>query len=180
MRVVGVMGSGTSAHEDLARPLGAYLARLGVHLLCGGGGGVMASVAKHFRAAGTQGLVVGIVPAARHASSSQRPLPPSGSPNPHVDLVIQTHLPARGADGTDLSSRNHINILSSHVVVALPGGGGTLSEIALARRYRTPIAVYRGSHPPLAGPAEPLLQATELYEIERFVEHHLDGPPTIP
>ena len=30
-------------------------------------------------------------------------------------------------------SRNHVNVLSSDVVVALPGGPGTLSELRLAR-----------------------------------------------
>jgi predicted Rossmann-fold nucleotide-binding protein len=33
------------------------------------------------------------------------------------------------------SARNCINVLSSHVVVACPGGAGTLSEIALALKY---------------------------------------------
>jgi predicted Rossmann-fold nucleotide-binding protein len=33
------------------------------------------------------------------------------------------------------SARNVINVLSSHVVVACPGGSGTISEIALALKY---------------------------------------------
>lgn len=46
--VVGVMGSGTSPHEDRASRLGCWLAKQGVHLLTGGGEGVMASVSKAF------------------------------------------------------------------------------------------------------------------------------------
>ena len=38
------MGSGTTPHADLAIPLGRALARMGVHLLTGGGGGVMEAV----------------------------------------------------------------------------------------------------------------------------------------
>jgi uncharacterized protein (TIGR00725 family) len=33
------------------------------------------------------------------------------------------------------SARNFINVLSSHIVVACPGGAGTLSEIALALKH---------------------------------------------
>ena len=37
------------------------------------------------------------------------------------------------------SARNCINVLSSQVVVACPGGMGTLSEIALALKYSKPV-----------------------------------------
>jgi predicted Rossmann-fold nucleotide-binding protein len=37
---VGVMGSGSAEHRELAEPLGQLLARLGVNLLTGAGGGV--------------------------------------------------------------------------------------------------------------------------------------------
>src|SRR5690606_16565050 len=40
--IVGVMGSGSSA-SALAEPLGAALAELPIHLLTGGGAGVMAA-----------------------------------------------------------------------------------------------------------------------------------------
>lgn len=43
-----------------------------------------------------------------------------------------THLPLSGPFGTEDRSRNHISILSSDVVVALPGGDGTSSELQLA------------------------------------------------
>jgi len=39
-------------------------------------------------------------------------------------------------------SRNHINILSATVIVALPGGPGTASEVRLAVGYGRPIIGY--------------------------------------
>ncbi|MGD9306411.1 MAG: hypothetical protein PVF79_19225 [Desulfobacterales bacterium] len=37
------------------------------------------------------------------------------------------------------NARNCINVLSSHVVVACPGGAGTISEIALALKNDRPV-----------------------------------------
>ena len=39
--------------------------------------------------------------------------------NRFVELPIRTHLHLSGAQGTELASRNHINVLSSDVVIAL-------------------------------------------------------------
>ena len=140
--VVGVMGSGSARHAHLAEPLGRALARLGVHLLTGGGAGVMESVSRAFSAVpDREGLVIGILPAgdARPDQANADPGSPPGYPNPRVELAIRTHLDARGDDGSGLRSRNHINILSSDVVIALPGSSGTASEVALAVRYRRPL-----------------------------------------
>ena len=71
-------------------------------------------------------------------------MPPPGYPNDFAEVVIQTHLATSGASGMDLTSRNHINILSSDVVVALPGGAGTLSEVQLANIYRKPTIAFLG------------------------------------
>ena len=46
--IVGVMGSGSHPHADLAEPLGRWLAAQGVHLLTGGGAGVMEAVSRAF------------------------------------------------------------------------------------------------------------------------------------
>ena len=95
----------------------------------------MTSVAEAFAAVpGRAGLVVGIIP----CSSGDAAVPKRGYPNPFVELAIMTHLPLSGADGTDDRSRNHINVLTSDVLVALPGGAGTGSEVALAVRYGRP------------------------------------------
>lgn len=133
--VVGVMGSGTEPHDDLAVPLGRLLAARGVDLLTGGGRGVMTSVSRAFaETPGRPGLVIGVLPGDPH--------PPPGYPNPWVEIVIRTHLPWSGERGTDLASRNHVNVLSSDAIVALPGGAGTVSEIVLALRYGRPLVAY--------------------------------------
>lgn len=147
--VVGVMGSGSARHAHLAEPLGRALARIGVHLLTGGGAGVMESVSRAFSAVpDREGLVIGILPAgdarpgranARSGRANGDPGTPPGYPNPRVELAIRTHLDARGDDGSGIRSRNHINILSSDVVIALPGSSGTASEVELAIRYRRPL-----------------------------------------
>src|SRR5262245_19792521 len=126
-RLMGVMGSGTEEHAVLAEPLGRWLAEQGLDLLTGGGGGVMAAVCRGFAAVPQRrGGSVGVLPAG----------PPRGYPNPWVDIAIQTHLPQRGEQGAGERSRNHLNVLSAHVIVVLPGGPGTRTEVELALRYR--------------------------------------------
>jgi uncharacterized protein (TIGR00725 family) len=132
------MGSGRHEHADRAEPLGRWLATLGVHLLTGAGKGVMEAVSRAFQAVPDRaGLVVGIAPCGK-APAEPRP----GYPNPFVELAILTHLPLSGTSGSDPLSRNHINVLSSNVLVALPGGRGTSSEVALALRYGRPVAAF--------------------------------------
>jgi hypothetical protein len=111
--IVGVMGG--AAAQDLviahARELGRLIAQKDWVLLCGGrDAGVMASAARGASVAG--GLVVGILPGEDTAGVA-----------PHVDVAIPTGMG---------DARNVINVLASHAVVALRGGAGTLSEVALA------------------------------------------------
>jgi uncharacterized protein (TIGR00725 family) len=164
--IVGVMGSGSESHPDLARPLGAWLASQPVHLLTGGGGGVMAEVGRAFAAvSGRAGLVIGILPAA----GPESPRPPSGYPNEWVELPIVTHLHQLGSAGRGALSRNHLNVLSSDLILALPGGAGTASEVALAVAYARPILAFvrtRGDIPAL--PAE-VASVSNLDEVEAFV-----------
>jgi len=139
-QTVGVMGSGTSEHEELARAIGELLADLGVNLLTGGGRGVMTSVSRAFTSRpGRTGICIGIIPC---ESESDRTTPKAGYPNAFVELPIYTHLPYSGDLGTHDLSRNHINVLSSAAIVALPGGEGTAAEVALAVRYRKPVIAY--------------------------------------
>jgi hypothetical protein len=51
-------------------------------------------------------------------------VPPAGYPNPWVEIIVRTHLPLQGKRGTELASRNHINIHSSDLIIALPGAAG--------------------------------------------------------
>jgi len=137
---VGVFGSGTSGHDEYADPVGVLLAESGVNLLTGGGRGVMTAVSRAFtQFAGPRGLCIGIIPC---AGENDRVTPKAGYPNEFVELAIYTHLPRSGPQGTDDLSRNHINVLSSNAIIALPGGAGTAAEVTLAIRYRKPVIVY--------------------------------------
>lgn len=139
--VVGVMGSGSETHEELAAQVGRVLAGEGVNILTGGGRGVMETVSRAFiRVRGQgHGRVLGIIPG---QSDGEETVERPEYPNPYVEIVIRTHLPLSGITGTSTMSRNHINILSSDVLVFLPGGDGTFSEYTLSKRYNKNIAGY--------------------------------------
>ena len=137
---IGVMGSGSEEFDDVAKPLGQLLARLQVNLLTGAGGGVMTSVSRAFtESPRVRGISIGIVPC---AGIHNRAKAKDNYPNPFVELPILTHLPYSGDQGQHDLSRNHINILSSAAVIALPGGPGTASEVELAVKYRKPIMAF--------------------------------------
>jgi len=111
--VIGVMGGAIVDEVALenARRVGELIAEHGWVLLSGGrDAGVMAASARGAGEAG--GLVIGILPGDTASNAA-----------PHVDVAIPTGMG---------DARNAINVLASHVVVALPGGAGTVSEVALA------------------------------------------------
>jgi len=118
--VIGVMG-GASADErtrGLARRLGQLVAEGGMVLLCGGRPeGVMDEAARGARERG--GFTVGILP-------GSDPDAAGGG----IDLAVATGMG---------NGRNVINVLSSDVVIACPGGAGTLSEVALALKCGKPV-----------------------------------------
>ena len=118
--IIGIMGGGSAGPDDLdkARRLGGLIAQNGWHLLNGGrDAGIMAASAEG--AAEKGGLTIGILPdeSTRQAS-------------PHILIPIVTGMG---------NARNCINVLTSDVVVACPGGPGTLSEIALALKNGKPV-----------------------------------------
>ncbi len=167
--VVGVMGSGEIEHAPRAEALGRWLATQRVHLLTGGGKGVMTSVSRAFHETPNRtGLIVGIIPC-RDQSTEPKP----GYPNPWVELAIYTHLYRDGIAGADSMSRNHINILSSDVVIALPGSAGTLSEIALAVRYGRPIAAYLEDRAEMPDVPQEVPIIGDLAGIQNFVRANL-------
>jgi predicted Rossmann-fold nucleotide-binding protein len=169
--VVGVMGSSTQSYADLAEPLGRWLATLGVHLLTGGGGGTMEAVSRAFAAVQPRaGLGVGVLPADLPDGIA---VPRAGYPNASVELAIFTHLPLSGITGTDPRSRNHINILSSDVVIVLPGNEGTESEMTLAVRYGKPVIAYFGDHEVDWRPPDGVPVARTLAEVESFVRANI-------
>ena len=111
--VIGVMGGAFVSDQVVAdaRELGQLIAENGWVLLNGGrDAGVMRASAEGASEAG--GLVVGILPGDSAVGAA-----------PCVDVAIPTGMG---------DARNAINVLASRVVVALSGGPGTISEIALA------------------------------------------------
>ncbi len=169
--IVGVMGSGTDDPAARAVELGSWLAMQRVHLLTGAGAGVMQAVSQAFNKVGPrEGLVLGIVPGDLRGGRYE---PAPGYPNDDVELAIFTHLPVSGARGTDERSRNHINVLTADVVIALPGGAGTSSEVRLALQYGRPLVCYleeRDEIPDL--PADAIVAPT-LGEVQDFVTARL-------
>jgi len=121
--IVGVMGGHDAppAILDDARRIGEGIAERGHVLLTGGGDGVMKAASEGAFLAG--GLVLAVLP-------SDRVRPLAGYPNEYVDIAIQTGM----AD-----ARNAINAKTPHVMIAVDGGWGTVSEIAHALRNDTPV-----------------------------------------
>lgn len=175
--IVGVMGSGRREYRELAGPLGEWVASSGSHLLTGGGSGVMAAVSRAFHSVeGRKGRVIGVLPG---DVGTGEPVAPSGYPNQWVEIPIRTHLPLSGEQGRDPMSRNHLNVLSADVIVALPGGAGTRSEVELALEYRRPLMCWlgeAGSIPGIEETGAPL--AGSFAELVDFLKRQvrLPGP----
>ena len=151
--IVGVMGSGTEPHQQRAFALGQWLATQRVHLLTGGGGGVMESVCAAFASVDDRvGKIIGILPGGIRGSEY---LPMQGYPNQWIRLPIYT-----GAG----MARNAFNVLSANLCVALGGGPGTLSEIALALKAGAPVWCWQSwqiTPPPRTTSQQPRCFATE-------------------
>ena len=121
--VIGVMGPAACDDQiaELAHAVGRAIAERGAVLLTGGRSGVMEAASRGAREAG--GLTVGVLPGAGAADSP---------PNPYVDLALYTGLG---------EARNWVNVCASDAIIALGGGFGTLSEIALALKARKPVVL---------------------------------------
>lgn len=136
--IITVIGSGSEEYAERSEPLGAMLAELGVHLLTGGGQGVMAAVSRGFvSVSGRKGLCIGVLPGTTEA-------PKPGYPNDWVEVPLYTHLPGQIIDGQidRQTSRNPINILSARAIIALPGGIGTEDESRFAIVKDRPMAMH--------------------------------------
>jgi uncharacterized protein (TIGR00725 family) len=116
---IGVAGASQPAPGLLreAELLGRRLAEAGAVVVCGGGGGIMEAVCRGARAAG--GTTVGLLPGLDRTDG-----------NPHLSISVPTGLG---------QGRNLLLVRSSDAMVAVGGGFGTLSEIALALRTDTPV-----------------------------------------
>ncbi len=142
-RIIAVIGSGKEAHIDLSVPLGRDLAEKGFDLINGGGLGVMQSTAEAFYNVKTRkGKVIGILPSLNPCETADQRFNyenPPGYPNSFIEYPIKTHLHLSGESGNQVASRNHIIILTADIIIALPGGSGTRSEILLGLDYEKPL-----------------------------------------
>jgi len=118
-RYVGVAGASQPEPPllDQAELLGRRLAEAGAIVVCGGGPGVMEAVCRGAQSAG--GTTVGLLPGLDRAEG-----------NPYLTISVPTGLG---------QGRNLLLVRSSDAVIAVGGGFGTLSEIALALRTGTPV-----------------------------------------
>lgn len=171
--IVGIMGSSTRPHRERAEAIGGWLATQPVHLLTGGGTGVMAEVSRAFSAvAGRKGMVIGVIPGLEEGSDRGRL---KGYPNEWVDIAIRTHLTQLGDQGSEPLSRNHINILSSDVLIVFPGSHGTASEAELALRYEKPVIGFLDSPHQIEGLTAALPIEPNLERVKAFVLKHIKG-----
>jgi uncharacterized protein (TIGR00725 family) len=116
---VGIIGPRAATDEQLrtAESIASALAGAGAALLCGGKGGVMEAAARGARNA--NGLVVGLLPEedARQA-------------NRYLSVALPTGLGI---------TRNALIARASLCLIAVGGGLGTLSEIALGLQWGKPV-----------------------------------------
>jgi hypothetical protein len=109
---ISVIGAGACAGEvfEQARKVGSLLAEMDHTLICGGLGGVMEAASKGACLAG--GRVIGILPGSDPWEA-----------NPFVTCPVTTEMGMM---------RNYLVIQNGEAVIAVSGGYGTLSEIAMA------------------------------------------------
>ena len=135
---IGIIGSSRPSPEGarLAEAVGRLLGRAGVILVCGGLGGVMEAAARGAAAGGA--LTVGLLPGTQAEDA-----------NPYIALPLPTGLSY---------ARNILVVRASQALIAIEGGYGTLSEIALALALGVPViglnAAYEDPKTRRAGSAE--------------------------
>lgn len=118
-RYIAVCGASEATHAqlDAAREVGKLLAEAGAIVINGGFGGVMAAASEGAARAG--GTVIGLLPDIdRHGA------------NEHLTISLPTGMG---------QARNVLIATAAESVIAIGGGWGTLSEIAVARRLGRPV-----------------------------------------
>jgi uncharacterized protein (TIGR00725 family) len=119
---IAVAGAGGSISPQLAKQaesVGRLLAEHGCAVVCGGLGGVMEAVARGASEAG--GVTLGILPGVSGSDA-----------NRWIQLTVAT-----GAG----DARNVAVAASGEALIAVGGGWGTASEVALARKLGRPVVV---------------------------------------
>ncbi len=159
--------------ESQAVPLGRWLATIEVHLLTGGGSGVMLSVSQAFaETEGRKGSVIGVIPGQFDETMSTYSTS-TGYPNPYVEIPVYTHLPYSGDRGKDQLSRNHINVLSSDVIVVLPGRSGTAAEAELAVIYNKPVVAWLDNRSQIVNLHPRVPVVSDLEQVKEFVTRQI-------
>ncbi len=131
------------AELAVAEEVGAAVAAAGCGLVCGGLGGVMEAACRGARSRG--GLTVGILP---------------GLDREEANGWVLVGLPTGLGE-----ARNALVVRAADAVVAVGGGWGTLSEIALALKAGLPVVGLETWEPVLRGEApEGVVAATEPHE----------------
>lgn len=123
---IAVVGSGRpdAPLRDAAEAIGRRLAEAGATVVCGGRDGVMAAAARGARAGG--GRPIGILPGEG----------PDDTPaDPSIAVAVYTGIG---------QARNLAVVLTADAVIAVGGGWGTLSEVALARKHGRPVVLLGG------------------------------------
>jgi uncharacterized protein (TIGR00725 family) len=123
-RYAAIAGPGRcdEATAALAYEVGRGLARTGFTIVTGGEGGAMEAASQGAHEAG--GLVIGVLPGLDRARA-----------NRFADVTVVTGIG---------HARNLAVVASGDVVVAVGGGWGTLSEIALAGVLERPVVLVGG------------------------------------
>ncbi|AOJ72346.1 LOG family protein [Burkholderia savannae] len=116
---VGLIGprDATDAQLHIAETIAHALAAAGIAIVGGGKGGVMEAAARGAR--GANGLVIGLLPEDDAAGA-----------NPHLSVALPTGLGI---------TRNALIARASLCLIAVGGGLGTLSEIALGLQWGKPV-----------------------------------------
>lgn len=142
-RYVAVCGASEATESQLAaaKEVGRLLAEAGAIVINGGLGGVSTAASEGASAAG--GVVVGLLPEAHRAGA-----------NRYLTVALPTGMG---------QARNVLIVTAAQAVIAIGGGWGTLSEIAIAKRLGRPV-VTLDSWPisgleSVATPAEAVLTA---------------------
>ena len=157
--VIGVMGPAACDDQiaDVARAVGRAIAERGAVLLTGGRTGVMEAASQGARDAG--GLTIGVLPGAGAADSP---------PNPYVDVALYTGLG---------EARNWVNVCSSDALIAIGGGFGTLSEIALALKARKPLVLLGSWRFEMDGVSTAVARATDAAQAVDLAFAAISGGP---
>src|SRR5919199_6439440 len=128
---IAIAGPGEAAPWELeaAEEAGAAVAEAGCGLVCGGLGGVMEAACRGARSRG--GLTVGFLP---------------GLDRDDANGWVIAALPTGLGEG-----RNVLVVRAADAVVAIGGGWGTLSEIALALKAGIPVVGVGTWEPEIGG-----------------------------